>query len=216
MYNILLFDLDGTLTDPKIGITKSVNYALQKFGREVDDLDQLIPFIGPPLLDSFIQYCGLTDEQAHQAIDYYREYFSVTGLYENAVFPGIKSLLAELVRQQKRLFVATSKPTDCSERILAHFGLTAYFERVVGSNLDGTRVNKAEVIAAVLSEIPLANRHQTLMIGDRLHDILGAKTCGLDSIGVAYGYGGTQELSQAGATYIVNTVAELNRFLLER
>jgi len=215
MYDILLFDLDGTLTDPKIGITKSVNYALQKFDREVDDLDQLIPFIGPPLLDSFIQYCGLTDEQAHQAIGYYREYFSVTGLYENAVFPGIKPLLAELVRQQKRLFVATSKPTDFSERILAHFGLTAYFERVVGSNLDGTRVNKAEVIAAVLSEIPLTNRQQTLMIGDRLHDILGAKICGLDSIGVAYGYGGTQELSQAGATYIVNTVAELGHFLLE-
>jgi len=216
MYDILLFDLDGTLTDPKIGITKSVNYALQKFGREVDDLDQLIPFIGPPLLDSFIQYCGLTDEQAYQAIGYYREYFSVTGLFENAVFPGIKLLLTELVRQQKRLFIATSKPTDFSERILAHFGLAAYFERVVGSNLDGTRVNKAEVIAAVLSEIPLTNRQQTVMIGDRLHDILGAKICGLDSIGVAYGYGGTQELSRAGATYIVNTVSELSHFLLAR
>lgn len=214
MYDLLLFDLDGTLTDPKIGITKSVHYALQKFGIEVSDLDQLIPFIGPPLLDSFRDFYGLTSQQAKQAIEYYREYFSVTGLFENAVYTGIEQLLTALRGQHNRLFVATSKPTGFSKQILEHFELAVYFERIVGSNLDGTRVNKAEVIEEILAGVPVSDRHRVVMIGDRLHDIIGAKKCGIDSIGVAYGYGGAIELSQAGAKHIVNTVSELHRFLL--
>ncbi len=215
MYNILLFDLDGTLTDPKIGITKSVQHALQKFGIEVNDLDQLIPFIGPPLLDSFNDFYGFTPQQGQQAIAYYREYFSVTGLFENAVYAGIEALLAELIRHDKRLFVATSKPTQFAKQILEHFALSGHFESIVGSHLDGTRVKKGEVIEAVLADLPIGDRHRVVMIGDRLHDILGAKTCGIDSIGVAYGYGGAAELSQAGATHIVSTVPELHKFLLQ-
>lgn len=214
MYDILLFDLDGTLTDPKIGITKSVHHALQQFGIEVNDLDKLVPFIGPPLLDSFSDFYGFTPQQGKQAIEYYREYFSVTGLFENAVYPGIEPLLAELTSHDKRLFVATSKPTQFAKQILKHFALAGHFEEIVGSNLDGTRVRKAEVIEAVLEDHSVRDRHRVVMIGDRLHDILGAKTCGIDSIGVAYGYGGVAELSKAGATHLVSTVLELHKFLL--
>ncbi len=216
MYDILFFDLDGTLTDPKIGITKSVKHALKKFGIEVNDLDRLTPFIGPPLLDSFIDFYGFTLEQAKQALEYYREYFSVTGLFENVVYAGMEPVLTELTRHHKRLFVATSKPTDYSKQILEHFKLARYFERIVGSNFDGTRVKKAEVIEVLLADIPAGDRHRVVMIGDRLHDIIGAKTCGIDSIGVAYGYGGAIELSKAGATHIVNTVPELQNLLLSK
>jgi phosphoglycolate phosphatase len=213
MYNILLFDLDGTLTDPKIGITKSVQYALQKFGIEVNDLDQLIPFIGPPLLESFSDFYGLTPQQGKQAIQYYREYFSVTGLFENVVYTGIEPLLAELASHDRQLFVATSKPTEFAKQILEHFALAGHFEEIVGSNLDGTRGRKAEVIEAALTDSSVRDRQRVVMIGDRLHDILGAKTCGIDSIGVAYGYGGAVELSKAGATHIVSTVSQLHKFL---
>lgn len=214
MYDRILFDLDGTLTDPKIGITKSVNYALKKFGIHVTDLDTLIPFIGPPLVDSFIEFYGFTQEQALKAVEYYREYFSVTGLFENGVYDGIENLLTELVRHERHLFVATSKPTVFAKRILDHFKLTSYFDSIVGSNLDGTCVKKGDVIQVVLKEVPLVERKRTVMVGDRLHDVCGAKASGIDSIGVAYGYGGAGELCQAGATHLVYTVAELQQFLL--
>ena len=216
MYDILLFDLDGTLTDPKIGITKSVYHALQKFGIEVNDLDKLIPFIGPPLLDSFCDFYDMTPQQGQLAVEYYREYFSVTGLFENAVYPGIQPLLSELTCHHKQLLVATSKPTNFAEQILEHFELAEYFERIIGSNLDGTRVKKAAVIEAALAAVPASCRQRVVMIGDRLHDIVGAKACGIDSIGVVYGYGGATELSQAGATHIVNSVSELHKFLLPK
>jgi len=213
-YDRILFDLDGTLTDPKIGITKSVNYALKKFGVHVIDLDTLIPFIGPPLTDSFMEFYGFTQEQALQAVGYYREYFSVTGLFENGVYDGIESLLKELLCHERHLFVATSKPTVFAKQILDHFKLTSYFDGIVGSNLDGTCVKKGDVIQVVLKDVPLAERKRTVMVGDRLHDVRGAKTSGIDSIGVAYGYGGAAELCKAGATHLVYTVDELRQFLL--
>ncbi|WP_312523278.1 HAD family hydrolase [Anaerospora sp.] len=215
MYTIVLFDLDGTLTDPKIGITTCVQYALQKMGIEEPDLDKLIPFIGPPLTYSFKEFYHMTDEQAEQAIEYYRERFSTTGLYENAVFSGIPEMLEELRQQGKTLIVATSKPTIYSVKILEYFKLDSYFQSVVGSNLDGTRVEKHEVIEYVLTELGDYDRSQIIMVGDRMHDIRGAKHNGLDVVGVAYGYGSREELEQAEPNHIVDTVAELREYLVK-
>ncbi|WNS45401.1 HAD family hydrolase [Paenibacillus sp. MMS20-IR301] len=201
----ILFDLDGTLTDPKEGITRCVEYALNKFGIAVEHPDLLIPYIGPPLYDSFIEIQGFTAEAAQQAVDYYRERYRTVGMFENSVIPGIPKLLKDLSDQGFSLYVATSKPTVFAEQILAHYGLEGYFKFTAGSNLDGTRSKKREVIQYVLDEnsIPAA---QALMIGDREHDIIGAKSCGVTSIGVLIGYGSEEELSAAGADHIASSV----------
>ncbi|GHO56537.1 HAD family hydrolase [Ktedonobacter robiniae] len=208
-YDTLLFDLDGTLTDPKPGITKSVQYALARFDIDVPDLEVLVPFIGPPLAESFHHYYGLTPEQAQQAIAYYREYFADTGLYENAVYPGIPALLADLRASHKRLLVATSKPTVFAERILAHFDLAHYFELIVGSELDGTRIAKADVIAYALASLPAPAYQNAIMIGDRKHDIIGAQQNGLPSIAVTYGYGSYEELQDQQPTHLIDSVSNL-------
>lgn len=212
-YDTLLFDLDGTLTDPKPGITKSVQYALARFNIDVPDLDILAPFIGPPLAESFHNYYGFTPEQAQQAIAYYREYFAETGLYENAVFPGIPALLADLRASNKHLLVATSKPTIFAERILSHFDLAHYFELIAGSELDGTRIDKAEVIAYALASLPTPAYQNAIMIGDRKHDIIGAQQNGLPSIAVTYGYGSYEELQDQQPTHLVDSVSNLATLL---
>lgn len=213
-YNVILFDLDGTLTDPKIGITKSVQYALVKFGIEEPDLDKLIPFIGPPLVESFQEFYSLNQEQAQAAVRYYREYFAETGMYENAVYPGIKELLGELKSAGKELIVATSKPTVFSEQIIEHFGLTQFFKAIVGSNLDGSRIHKDEVIAFALKDLTGTIYDSVIMVGDRKHDIIGAQKNGIASIGVTYGYGTQEELTQAKPVYLAATVEELGELLL--
>ena len=213
MYNIILFDLDGTLTDPKVGITRCVQYALEKMGIIEDDIEKLVHFIGPPLMLTFKESYHLTEEQAWQALGYYRERFSTVGLYENAVFPGIPELLAGLKEQGKTLYVATSKPTVYSERILEHFGLHGYFQAIIGSNLDGTRVEKYEVIDYLLSQLGDHDRSKVLMVGDRKHDIIGARRHGVAVAAVAYGYGTLEELDQAKPDYIVHTVKELTELL---
>ena len=209
MYDTIQFGLERTLTDPKEGITKSVQYALSKMGITVTDRDTLIPFIGPPLLHSFRQCYQMDDEQAAAAVRYYREYFSQTGLYENAVFAGIPSLLQRLTDQNRTLVVATSKPTVFSVTILKYFGLIGYFKEIVGSNLDGTRTEKHEVIAYALSLLGEVNPHRTIMVGDRKHDILGAKMNGIPCIAVAYGYGTLDELTAAAPEFLAATVEEL-------
>ena len=215
MYSIILFDLDGTLTDSKPGITKCVQYALAKLGINEPDTNRLTPFIGPPLLHSFKKYYQLNDEQAAAALGYYRERFADVGMFENEVYPGIPDLLNKLKNQGRRLVVATSKPTVFSIKILEHFGLIAYFDEVVGSNLDGSRIEKAEVIAFALSGLADVNRESIIMVGDREHDILGAKANSLDVIAVGYGYGTPEELRQAGPNRIVGTVDELAAVLLD-
>jgi phosphoglycolate phosphatase len=213
MYPILLFDLDGTLTDPKPGITKCVQYALRKMGIEEPDCDRLTPFIGPPLVQAFKEFYHMDDQQANEAIKHYRERFSTVGLYENSVYPGIHELLEQLKSQGRRLLVATSKPTVFSVTILEYFGIRGFFSEVVGSNLDGSRVNKGEVIAFALSQIGTHSIDQVVMIGDRKHDVLGAKENSLDSIAVGYGYGTREELFAAGPTFMMQTVEELRQFL---
>ncbi len=213
MYETILFDLDGTLTDPKIGITKSVQYALEKMGIIEEDLDKLTPFIGPPLTVSFKEFYGMNEDEAKQAIEYYRERFSTTGLYENLVYEGMKELLEELQRLGKTIFVATSKPTVFSIKILEHFGLLHLFREVIGSELDGTRTEKSHVIEFVLSKIENCDLNKIIMVGDRKFDVIGAQENKIAVIGVSYGYASSGELVAAKPNYIVDTVAELRSLL---
>ncbi|MEK3861986.1 HAD family hydrolase [Paenibacillus sp. FSL H7-0716] len=204
----ILFDLDGTLTDPKEGITKSVEYALNKFNIQIEHLDELLPYIGPPLYDSFIELHHFTEEQALQALAFYRERYSATGLFENMVIEGIPQLLKGLKTNGYSLYVATSKPTVFAAQILEYYKLDHYFEHIGGSNLDGTRSKKQEVIQYVLDENDI-HPEEAVMIGDRKHDIIGAIGCGVESIGVTFGYGPKEELEQAGADHIAFRVEEI-------
>lgn len=209
MYQHILFDLDGTLTDPKVGITSAVAHALKYYGIEVENLDTLCKFIGPPLADSFMEYYGFSREQATEAVEKYREYFSVRGLYENKVYPGVEALLKELTMQGKKLYLATSKPEIYAKQILEYFHLTEYFTWIGGSELSGERVRKGDVIAYVLEQGQITDKDKAIMVGDRMHDVIGAKEQNLPCIGVLYGYGNREELEQAGATMIKASVEEL-------
>lgn len=215
-YNYLLMDLDGTITDPMIGITRCVEYALNHFGIQVKDLRELCPFIGPPLLDSFREFYHFTDEQAKEAAAKYRERFADTGIYENKLYEGMKDFLEEATRQGCTLILATSKPTVFAKRILDYFDIDRYFTFVAGSGLDGSFYTKGDVIRHALQSNNLTDLSSVVMIGDRKHDIIGAKENQLDSIGVLYGYGDRAELSAAGADYIVTDIAELRRQLLHQ
>lgn len=212
MKQYLLFDLDGTLTDPMVGITFSVQYALEKFGIHVRYLKELIPFIGPPLAESFQKFYGFSKEDAEKAIQYYREYYAPKGIFENEVYEGIPEMLAHLTEAGFTLLVATSKPTVFARKVLKHFGMEDYFSFVGGSELDGSRTKKAEVISYILKTCGIEAK-EAIMIGDRRHDIEGGKACGLESVGVLYGYGTEQELTEAGADHIIRTVAELEDYL---
>ncbi len=218
MKQYLLFDLDGTLTDPKVGICTCVQYALkEQFGIEEPDLDKLEPFIGPPLKESFMNFYDLSEEQAEVAIAKYRERFSEVGLFENTVYEGIPELLRDLSECGLTLAVASSKPTVYVKRILEHFGIEKYFKAVVGSELDGTRVNKDEVVREALHQLfgdKPVEREKIYMIGDRCFDAEGARALGVESVGVTYGYGDMEELKAAKADYIVRSVEELRKFLL--
>lgn len=212
MKQYLLFDLDGTLTDPMVGITSSVQYALEKVGIHVRYLKELIPFIGPPLAESFQKFYGFSKEDAEKAIQYYREYYAPKGIFENEVYEGIPEMLAHLTEAGFTLLVATSKPTVFARKVLKHFGMEDYFSFVGGSELDGSRTKKAEVISYILKTCGIEAK-EAIMIGDRRHDIEGGKACGLESVGVLYGYGTEQELTEAGADHIIRTVAELEDYL---
>jgi phosphoglycolate phosphatase len=194
--NAVFFDLDGTLTNPKPGITRSIQYALERLGFAVPSEDDLVWCIGPPLHASFKKLVG-SDELAHRAVELYRERFSEIGLYENETYAGIEETLSE-VAAGRRLFVATSKPKVYADRIIEHFGLGRYFEEVFGSELDGTRTDKADLLAYALAGTK-ADPRRSIMIGDRSHDIVGAGKNGMKAIGVLYGYGSLSELTEAGA-----------------
>ena len=209
----IFFDLDGTLTDPAEGITNSVAYALSKFGIVVTDKSELHRFIGPPLIPAFMDFYGFSKENAEKALAYYREYFAPKGIFENAVIEGIPNMLSELKRQGKHLFVATSKPEEYARKILAHFGLDGYFDGIYGSTMDETRSTKDAVIAYALIETG-ATSEDTVMVGDRHHDIDGAKNNAMKSVGVLFGYGSREELAQAGVDAIAETVEQLQNILI--
>jgi phosphoglycolate phosphatase len=211
MFDYILFDLDGTLTNPKEGITKSVQYALKAFGIDEPDLDKLEPFIGPPLMDSFKDFYGFNDEEAKKAVEKYRERFTDIGIFENEIYPGIKEMLAKLKNEGKKIAIASSKPTVLVERILEHFEIDEYFDVVVGSELDGRRSRKEEVVEEALRQLVPNDKigKSVAMVGDRKFDVEGALEFGLTSIGVSFGFAPEGELEKAGAEYIVDTVEEL-------
>ena len=213
MYQAILFDLDGTLTESGEGITKCVQYALEKFGIFEPDLKKLEVFVGPPLKDMMMSYGGLDEQQAEQAVCYYRERYHEKGMFENRPYPHIEEMLARLREEGYRLAVASSKPTYYVNQILEYFGLAQYFEVVVGSEMDGSRVRKAEVIEEALRRLGLENhRDKAVMVGDKEHDIFGARQQGLDCVAVAYGYGSRGERENASPLAIVGTVEELENF----
>jgi phosphoglycolate phosphatase len=213
-YRALLFDLDGTLTDPKLGITRSIQYALRRRGLPVPHADELEPWIGPPLERSFRELAQLSAADARQAVSDYREYFEPTGMYENAVYAGIPELLAELGAAGVRLAVATSKPTALAEKILTHFALASHFESVTGSHLDGRRVAKDEVVSAALEAFDDLPRGHIAMVGDRLHDVHGARAHGIAAIAAGYGYGTRAELEAARPDALAESVRALGGLLL--
>lgn len=209
---VILFDLDGTLTDPMIGITKSVQYALKKYGIIEADLWNLTKFIGPPLKESFMEFYGFSEEEGQKAVEYYREYYAPVGIYENQVYEGLEEMLAALKEKGLSLCVATSKPERFAKMILKHFHLDSYFDLIGGALMDG-RTDKAEVISYVLDQLD-TKKEKVVMVGDREHDILGAKKNGLDSIGVLFGYGNEEELKEAGADWIAKDMTGLGSILL--
>ncbi len=210
----VLFDLDGTLTDPAVGITKSVNHALEFFDIQTEDLGTLCKFIGPPLKESFMKYYGFDEAKALLAIEKYREYFKVQGIYENELIEGMDILLEKLSNDGRQLIVATSKPEVFADIILEHFGLMNYFSHVCGSELNGTRVKKAEVIMYALDKAGISDPSSAVMVGDRKHDVIGAMEAGMDCIGVLFGYGSREELQDAGTALVVESVEELGAALL--
>ena len=212
-YDWLLFDLDGTLTDPFEGITRSVEYALNAFGIEVEDRRVLAPFIGPPLVESLTERYGFTMEDAVAAVAKYREYFAVKGLYENELFEGIPELLSDCRKVGYKISMATSKPTHYAKIIAEHFDIARYFDAIHGSSLDGTRITKSSVVAEAVAEEHL-DPTRALMIGDRRHDVEGAGEHGIRTVGVLYGYGSREEHEAAGAAYIVNDLDELRELLI--
>ena len=204
----ILFDLDGTLTDPKDGITRSIKYALDKLGRAVPTTEELLWCIGPPLKESFKKILESDDDTAETALYFYREYFKERGIFENEVYPGIPQVLEKLKKKGLKLFVVTSKPYVYANEIITHFNLLSFFKDVYGSFLSGKLTNKVELIAYTLKNEKIS-AEKALMVGDREHDIIGAKENGIKSIGVTYGYGTEEKLTKSNPDFIVNSPEEI-------
>ena len=208
-FKYLLFDLDGTLTDSGEGITKAVKYALEYFDIQVEDLNELRKFIGPPLRDSYKKFYDFDDEKAEVGIKKFREYYVDKGIYENKVYDGVEETLKTLKDMGKTLIVATSKPEAHAEIVLNHFDLAKYFDFICGADLEETRVKKSDVIRYALESADIKDSSDAVMIGDREHDILGAKENNLKSIGVLYGFGDVVELTQARADFVVEKIQDI-------
>ena len=208
MKNYIFFDLDGTLTDSMPGIVKSVQHALKHYGIEVEDLNELKPFVGPPLVESFQKYYGFTKEQSLEAI-------TVKGWCDNAPYDGIEFVLQNLIAGGKKLYVATSKPEWMAKKVLEYFCLDFYFEFIGGAESDETRSKKDEVIRYVMENCGLQNADEIVMVGDRSHDIVGAHKAGLEAVGILYGYGDREEMEQANAEWITETTMSLGELLMK-
>lgn len=209
----ILFDLDGTITDPAEGITNSVSYALKKFGVKVENKSDLNCFIGPPLYASFMKYYGFSKEKAEKAVDFYREYYADKGIFECRLYDGIKELIIKLHSAGKRVVLATSKPEFFAEKLLRHFGLLEYFYHIAGATMDGSRIEKTDIINYAFDGMK-SDKQNAVMIGDREFDIIGAKNVGIASIGVTFGYGSLEELEKSGADYIADRVEDIEKLLL--
>ena len=213
MYRVILFDLDGTLTESGEGITRSVQYALEKIGKPEEDREKLQVFVGPPLLEQFMNYACLDEETACRAVEYYRERYKKQGIFENELYPGVEQMLQGLREKGFRLAVASSKPEYFVTQILEYFHINQYFEQIVGSGLDGSRSSKAEVIEETLARLQMSDHRQdVLMVGDRKYDVLGAREAGLSCLAVSYGYGSVEELEAVEPLKIVDSTEEILDF----
>ncbi|MBR0085598.1 MAG: HAD hydrolase-like protein [Lachnospiraceae bacterium] len=212
-YNAVFLDLDGTLTDPAEGITNSVMYALSKWNIKVEDRKELFKFIGPPLKESFMKYYGFTEEEAAEAVIYYREYYMDKGIRENIVYEETERFLAYLKDRGYIIVLATSKPTLFAEDILRHFELDWYFDHIIGATIDESRTHKGEVISYALDFGEIDDKTRTVIVGDREDDILGARDNGIDSIAVRYGFGTLREICEAGPDFIAGTMQDLREIL---
>ncbi len=213
-YKIIIFDLDGTIADSKPGITKSVQYALAKLNIVENDLDKLEIFVGPPLKESFMKYYNMDEDTSIKAYMYYREYYTDKGIFENELYKGVLDMLKLLKRNNKRLYIATSKPKLFADKVINQFNLEPYFELVEGNNINGTIDSKAEIIKSVIASINNVRLRDIIVVGDRKYDILGAKENGVDSIGVKYGYAVDKELEITKPTFLVEDIKELTEHLL--
>lgn len=215
-YDVILFDLDGTLLDTGEGITKCAQYALGKFGIEVNDLSELNYFVGPPLKDSFVEYANIPEEKAGEAIRIYRERYQTVGLYECEIYQGIPQVLQACKDAGKKLLVTTSKPEEMAVKVLKHAGLDGYFDFIGGALMDESRGRKAEVISYALeaSRLSHVDKSRMVLVGDRKFDVLGAAECGIDCLGVLYGYGNRQELEEAGAFAVAETPRDILQVVL--
>ncbi|MEB7427269.1 HAD family hydrolase [Enterococcus faecalis] len=215
MYQTILFDLDGTITDSGSGIMRSILYATEQLGWPAPSEETLRSFIGPPLYESFL-HMAPSAEAAQQAVGHYRAYYQRKGMFENHVYPGIPEVLIRLKEAGAKLYIATSKPEEFAKKIITHFDLDRYFTGIYGASMDGHRSKKADVIQYALTEAQLdPTKEAIIRVGDRNHDILGAQQNGLDSIGVLYGFGEETELQEAGATFLVQSPKDLDAILLQ-
>lgn len=217
-YKNILFDLDGTITEPREGIINAMLYAFGKYGIKVEDRTTLYKYIGPPLRDSFREFCGFDDAQTEDAVRYYREYYSVDGILGNDIMPGMEAAFVRLKAAGCHLYVATSKPEIFAKQILEHLGLADYFDMVAGSSMDGSRDKKELVIEYLLKQTGIGTEREalkdTVMVGDRCYDIVGAQHFGMDNIGVTFGYGDREEFLACGAMKIVDTAEEMTEYIL--
>ncbi len=211
----ILMDLDGTISNPMLGITRSVQYALKSFGIEEPNLEKLCSYIGPPLRVSFQEFHSLSPEEAEEALAKYRERYSVTGLFENEVYDGMEELLVKLKNAGKILIVATSKPEVFAKKVMKHFNLDQYFTDICGASLDTSRDTKEAVIRYAMENNGITDYSEAVMVGDRKHDTEGAKSAGIASIGVLYGFGSKEELEEAGADRIAETVEDVYRVITD-
>ncbi|EGO6028474.1 HAD family hydrolase [Enterococcus faecalis] len=215
MYQTILFDLDGTITDSGSGIMRSILYATEQLGWPAPSEETLRSFIGPPLYESFL-HMAPSAEAAQQAVGHYRAYYQRKGMFENHVYPGIPEVLTRLKEAGAKLYIATSKPEEFAKKIITHFDLDRYFTGIYGASMDGHRSKKADVIQYALTEAQLdPTKEAIIMVGDRNYDIIGAQQNGLDSIGVLYGFGEETELQEAGATFLVQSPKDLGAILLQ-
>ena len=213
-FDLVIFDLDGTLTDSRVGITKSVSYALDRMGIKPPSLKELEHFIGPPLMDTFMGHYKFSKSESEKAVNLFRERYSEKGLYENIPFHNINTLLSSLKKSGIKLAVATSKPQHFSEKILDHFLLSQYFNEIIGSSLDNSFSHKNEIIAETLKRFPEVSKEKTVMVGDRKFDIEGARENGIFSIGVKYGFADPGEIDAACPQFQADNVEDLFKILL--
>lgn len=212
--NVVIFDLDGTITDSEEGIINSLKYTFKKYGFTDYEDNKLKKYLGPPLQETFMEVLGFDEHKAKDAVEVYREYFRDIGIFENKLYEGIEKVLKELSDEGKMILLATSKAEIFAKRILDHFKISDYFTFIGGSELDGSRSRKSEVINYAIENAGVKDLKKVVMVGDRKHDIIGAKEIGIDSIGVLYGYGNREELDTAGATLVVETIESLRRVLI--